>query len=60
MADYHGRFAPDLLERELERRCQEPAGQDQEKLNCLKKCVAAAAGLADNLSMLNARFDGLD
>jgi len=46
VADYHARFAPDLLERELERRCQEPVGQDQEKLDCLKKCVAS---LGENL-----------
>ena len=46
VADYHARFAPDLLERELERRCQEPAGQDQEKLDCLKQCVAS---LGENL-----------
>lgn len=46
VADYHARFAPELLERELERRCQEPVGQDQMKLDHLKKCVAS---LGENL-----------
>ena len=46
VADYHARFAPDLLERELERRCQEPGGADQVKLDHLKKCVAS---LGENL-----------
>jgi len=46
VADYHARFAPQLLERELERRCQEPVGPDQVKLDHLKKCLA---GLGENL-----------
>jgi len=46
VADYHARFAPDLLERELERRCQEPGGADQVRLDHLKKCVAS---LGENL-----------
>lgn len=46
VADYHARFAPELLERELERRCQEPAEADREKLDHLKKCVAS---LGENL-----------
>ena len=46
VADYHARFAPELLERELERRCQEPAEADREKLDHLKKCVA---DLGENL-----------
>ncbi|MBG88723.1 MAG: RNA polymerase factor sigma-70 [Verrucomicrobiales bacterium] len=46
VADYHARFAPELLERELERRCDEPGDVDQLKLDHLKKCVAS---LGENL-----------
>lgn len=46
VADYHARFAPELLERELERRCLEPTEQDQLKLDYLKKCLAS---LGENL-----------
>jgi RNA polymerase sigma-70 factor (ECF subfamily) len=46
VADYHARFAPDLLERELERRLQDPVGPDQVRLDHLQECVAA---LGENL-----------
>ncbi len=46
VADYHARFAPDLLERELERRLQDPVGPDRVRLDHLKECVAS---LGDNL-----------
>ena len=41
VADYHARFAPELLERELERRVQEPGGRDEARLDHLKKCLAS-------------------
>jgi RNA polymerase sigma-70 factor, ECF subfamily len=46
VADYHSRFAPDLLERELERRLQEPVGPERVRLDHLKECVAS---LGENL-----------
>lgn len=46
VADYHARFAPDLLQRELERRADEPGEEQQERLDCLKECVES---LGDNL-----------
>lgn len=55
VADYHARFAPELLERELERRCQESGGADQVRLDHLKKCVAS---LGENLRCyVNWRYD---
>ena len=55
VADYHARFAPELLERELERRCREPAEADREKLDHLKRCVAL---LGENLRRyLDWRYD---
>lgn len=46
IADYHARFAPDLLQRELERRADEPGDARKEQLDCLKACVES---LGDNL-----------
>lgn len=43
VADYHARFAPDLLQRELERRADEPGEEQQERLDCLKECVESLA-----------------
>lgn len=48
VADYHARFAPDLLQRELERRADEPGETQQERLDCLKECVES---LGDNLQL---------
>lgn len=41
VADYHARFAPELLERELERRVQEPVERDEARLDHLRKCLAS-------------------
>ena len=38
-ADYHTRYAPDLLRRELERRCEVDAADEPERLTHLRKCV---------------------
>jgi len=46
VADYHARFAPDLLQRELERRADEPGDARKEQLDCLKSCVES---LGENL-----------
>lgn len=46
VADYHSRFAPDLLQRELERRADEPGDGRKEQLDCLKSCVES---LGENL-----------
>jgi RNA polymerase sigma-70 factor (ECF subfamily) len=55
VADYHARFAPDLLERELERRLQDPVGPDRVRLDHLKECMAA---LGENLQRFIAwRYD---
>ena len=55
VADYHARFAPDLLERELERRLQEPIGRERVRLDHLKECMAA---LGENLRrFINWRYD---
>lgn len=39
VADYHARYAPDLLRRELERRSSEPPELQQIRLDHLKKCL---------------------
>lgn len=39
VADYHARYAPDLLQRELERRSSEPPEIFVERLDYLKDCV---------------------
>ena len=41
VADYHARFAPELLERELERRVQETVERDEARLDHLRKCLAS-------------------
>lgn len=46
VADYHARFAPELLERELERRAQETVECDEERLDHLRKCLDS---IGDNL-----------
>lgn len=40
-ADYHSRFAHDLLARELERRAEEPAGLTLDRLRHLTTCLEA-------------------
>jgi len=55
VADYHARFAPDLLERELERRLQDPVGPERVRLDHLKECVAS---LGENLQrFIDWRYD---
>lgn len=44
VADYHARFAPDLLQRELERRSNEPAEIQQVRLDHVKKCMEMLGG----------------
>ena len=44
VADYHARFAPELLERELERRVQEPVECVEERLDHLRKCLDSIEG----------------
>lgn len=39
VADYHARYAPDLLQRELERRSEEPPELLDSRLNHLKVCL---------------------
>lgn len=39
VADYHARYAPDLLQRELERRSSEPPESFVERLEYLQACV---------------------
>ncbi|MCA9123593.1 MAG: sigma-70 family RNA polymerase sigma factor [Planctomycetaceae bacterium] len=39
VADYHARYAPDLLQRELERRSCEPPEMFVDRLDRLQKCV---------------------
>ncbi|MCC9600183.1 sigma-70 family RNA polymerase sigma factor [Stieleria sp. JC731] len=46
VADYHARYAPDLLQRELERRASGPTEFEIERLESLKTCVNS---LADHL-----------
>jgi RNA polymerase sigma-70 factor (ECF subfamily) len=41
LADYHTRYAPDLLARELERRAQEPDERTVERLPHLRACLDA-------------------
>jgi RNA polymerase sigma-70 factor, ECF subfamily len=41
IADYHARYAPDLLQRELERRSSEPPESCQARLAHLKTCLSA-------------------
>jgi RNA polymerase sigma-70 factor (ECF subfamily) len=41
LADYHSRYAPDLLDRELERRATEPAGATTSRLAHLRTCLEA-------------------
>lgn len=46
VADYHARFAPDLLQRELDRRSSEPPEFQQQRLNHLADCLSS---LGDHL-----------
>jgi len=39
VADYHVRYAPDFLQRELERRCSEPPELQQDRLDHLQACL---------------------
>jgi len=39
VADYHARFAPDLLQRELDRRSSEPPELQQQRLDHLSDCL---------------------
>ena len=39
VADYHARYAPDLLQRELERRCSQPSEMWQTRLEQLRACL---------------------
>lgn len=39
VADYHTRFAPDLLQRELQRRSAELTGLEQDRLDYLQDCL---------------------
>ena len=39
VADYHARFAPELLQRELDRRSTEPPELQQQRLECLVECL---------------------
>ena len=39
VADYHARFAPDLLQRELDRRSSEPPELQQQRLDHLAECL---------------------
>src|SRR5258708_15929604 len=41
LADYHTRYAPDLLDRELERRAAEPVGATATRLAHLRSCLEA-------------------
>lgn len=41
LADYHTRYAPELLDRELERRAAEPAGAVTSRLAHLQACLEA-------------------
>ncbi|MEY2600656.1 MAG: polymerase sigma-E factor [Verrucomicrobiota bacterium] len=41
LADYHSRFAPDLVERELERRVEEPEGEVCDRMRYLGDCLGA-------------------
>lgn len=49
VADYHARFGPDLLQRELERRCEESPEQATTQLENLQLCL-------DSLSSTLRRF----
>jgi RNA polymerase sigma-70 factor (ECF subfamily) len=44
IADYHSRYAPDLLARELERRTAASAGEQDDRLGFLKDCLEAIDG----------------
>ena len=46
VADYHARFAPDLLQRELDRRSTEPPELQQQRLDHLAECLGS---LGDHL-----------
>jgi len=46
VADYHARYAPDLLQRELERRGSEPPELQQARLDHLQTCLG---GLGEHL-----------
>lgn len=41
VADYHARFAPDLLQRELDRRSSEPPELQQQRLDWLAECLSS-------------------
>lgn len=43
VADYHARYAPDFLQRELERRSSEPPELQQARLDHLKTCLGMLA-----------------
>lgn len=43
IADYHARFAPDLLQKELDRRSSEPPELQQRRLECLAECLNSLA-----------------
>lgn len=44
VADYHSRYAPDLLRRELERQSELPAGNIPERLSNLQHCLSKLEG----------------
>ncbi|MEC8557766.1 MAG: sigma-70 family RNA polymerase sigma factor [Planctomycetota bacterium] len=46
LTDYHARYAPDLLQKELNRRAEEPTELQQSRLDQLKTCLE---GLGDHL-----------
>ncbi len=46
IADYHARYGPELLQRELDRRCSQPPEMWTIRLEALQNCVA---GLAEHL-----------
>ena len=41
VADYHARFSPDLLQRELDRRSSEPPELQQQRLDHLAECLGS-------------------
>ena len=46
LADYHARYVPEFIDRELERRADSDPGEESEKLSQLKNCVES---LGDHL-----------
>ena len=44
VADYHSRYAPDILCRELERRQEDPPEKILERLDCLEACLSQIEG----------------